>query len=298
MSVDGRQHYVQGVPFKICSIGNYGKENHEVGADIWLQSDFNSKDEVYYRLGPPSIDYLRFHEGFVWLANLAKHFVDYCEEAEGDVTVWDFESKFSQWVKSVHAESAAFNKWYQELLGEDFRIAVARNIRFLYKESVGVDNDLGSLSIWGELLRSDTIPLQRVKEQMTVVTPYVYECFKDTRFGHLLKAVKPVKAAGSREMKTGYIPKAVKHTKPVGFRDSLQTPLLGDRSEKDLPTVGQCMALTAAQCQIIQDCVDPLNVRNKRDWEPEHQVELIRQYMTMRTWKAIAQAMKPKLVYS
>ncbi len=187
------RRYVQGVPFKICSIGNYGEDIHEVGTDIWIQSDLNakSKSEVYYRLATPSSEYERFHDGFLWLADLAKHFVDFSQTCGHPVSIHNFHSDFFDWLKITHQASSSFDKWYQKYGNEDFRRAVVANVNFLFKESIGVDEDLRSQPIWSEIMERDAVPIQPIQERMTVVTPFIYECFKDIRFGHLLMPVEP-----------------------------------------------------------------------------------------------------------
>ena len=194
LSTGDLRRYVQGVPFKICSIGNYGEDIHEVGDDIWIQSDINIKSNVYYRLKSPTSEYARYHEGFRWSADLAKHFVDYCQACAEElktVSVFNFKSNFAQWLRKTHAGSAAFQVWYKKYNSEDFRHAVEANIFFLYKESVGVNVALRKQPIWSQLLEKDFIPLQKIKCSKTIVTPYVYECFKDARFGDLLQSVMP-----------------------------------------------------------------------------------------------------------
>lgn len=192
LSTGSTRHYVQGIPFKICSIGNYGKEINEV-TDIWIQSDLNtkSKSKIYYRLTTPSSEYERFHEGFVWLANLAKHFVDFCEACQHPVSIRHFRSDFYTWLEDTHRSSSRFWSWYQKYDNEDFSRAVVANINFLFKESIGMDEELRSHPIWGEIMERDSIPHQQIQEKKTVVTPYVYECFKDIRFGHHLLPIEP-----------------------------------------------------------------------------------------------------------
>jgi DNA (cytosine-5)-methyltransferase 1 len=188
------QRYVQGVPFQICSIGNYGKSHDEVGGNVWIQSDFNAGTEVYYHLKSPAPEYVPFHDGFRWLANLSKHFVDFCEARvdEGrEVSIHDFRLEFAQWLQTVHAKSSAFRSWYEEYESNDFRRAISININFLFKESVGVDENLRRLPIWGQLIDMDYIPCQTMQQQQTIVTPYVYNCFKDLRFGGKLKEITP-----------------------------------------------------------------------------------------------------------
>jgi DNA (cytosine-5)-methyltransferase 1 len=187
-----QRRYVQAVPFEICSIGNYGKEIHTVGGDIWIQSSLNKESDLFYRLKSPSPEYAPFHHDFLWLADLAKHFVDYCEECEEHgrvVSVHNFRKSFSEWVRSTHEGSADFQKWYEQYRGKDFRSAVSANINFLFKESMGVNGELCTHPIWGELLRKDIIPIQPVEQNQTIVTPYVYDCFQHLGFGQYLKAV-------------------------------------------------------------------------------------------------------------
>jgi DNA (cytosine-5)-methyltransferase 1 len=191
--------YVQGVPFETCSIGNYGKENHSVDSNIWIQSNVNRESNIWYLLKSPSREYFRFHEKFLWLADLAKHFVDYSQASDGAVSIRDFRSSFSEWLQLVHTESIEFQNWYQEYGNDDFRVPVVRNIAFLYKESLGVNEGLISMPIWSEILELDAIPRQKIEVEETVVTPYVYECFKELRFGHLLKPVEAIDVTATQQ---------------------------------------------------------------------------------------------------
>lgn len=206
LSAGSQRRYVQAVPFEICSIGNYGKENHTVGGDVWIQSTFNKKADVYYRLKTPASEYGRFHRDFLWLGDLAKHFVDYCEACEEDskpVSIHNFRNDFSQWVRNVHKDSADFQLWYDKYGDNDFRRAISFNINFLFKESIGVKDALRKQPIWSEVLEKDLIPIQEEDETKTIVTPYVYDCFHHLRFGHHLKSVEPKKAAHDRQANQG-----------------------------------------------------------------------------------------------
>lgn len=173
LSVGENRRYVERVAFEICSIGHYGQEHHEVESAIWLQSQLNSQKDVYYKLSTPSTEYARYHEGFLWLADLAKHFVDYCHASEGDVSIQNFRSDFSTWIQATHNDSLAFQAWYSSYKSDDFRQAVSRNIEFLFKESIGVDEKLRSQPIWGELLVQDSqfLKIHPMKETKTIVTP-------------------------------------------------------------------------------------------------------------------------------
>lgn len=173
LSVGENRRYVERVAFEICSIGHYGQDHHEVGSAIWIQSKINSREDVYYKLGTPSTEYARYHQGFLWLADLAKHFVDYCHASEGDVLIQNFRSDFSRWMQVTHTDSITFQAWYRCYKSSDFRQAVSRNIEFLFKESIGVDEKLRSQPIWGELLVQDSqfLKCYPMKETKTIVTP-------------------------------------------------------------------------------------------------------------------------------
>ncbi|KAG0644907.1 DNA (cytosine-5)-methyltransferase 1 [Hyphodiscus hymeniophilus] len=200
------RRYVQGVPFEICSIGNYGKELHTVDGEIWIKSLFNKKSTLYYRLKAPSGEYRRYHTEFLWLAELAKHFFDYCEACEEEgraVSVHNFREDFSQWLLNTHGESVEFRLWYGKYPGHDFRRTVSANILFLFKESIGVKDKLRKQPIWRELLEKDFIPAQAIEQYQTVVTPYVYDCFAHLRFGQHLKVVEPVLNTHHRQARQG-----------------------------------------------------------------------------------------------
>ncbi|KAL3426131.1 cytosine-specific methyltransferase [Phlyctema vagabunda] len=207
LSIGQKRHYVEGVPFEICSLGNYGKDHHCVGDQIWIQSRLNKTNDIYYHLNAPSPEYARFHIGFLWVADLAKHFVDYCIsscETEKSISIHHFRKDFSAWMIQHHGGSSMFRTWYQEYQGSDFRGAVNQNIKFLHKEALGVDEDTRKLAIWGELLNKTTIRKQPILESKTVVTQYVYECFSHMRFGHNLKCVHPNGDAKLRQTSQGH----------------------------------------------------------------------------------------------
>ena len=200
------RRYIQGVAFETCSIGNYGKEFHTVGEEIWIQTAFNKKSKLYYRLKTPSQEYRRFHSEFLWLADLAKHFFDYCEACEEEdkaVSVHNFREDFSYWLLKSHEDSAEFKAWYEKFPGSDYRQAVSANIKFLFKETIGVRDELRTQPIWNELLEQNFISKQDIEQYQTVVTPYVYECFEHLRFAQYLKVVEPVSEANSQQSHQG-----------------------------------------------------------------------------------------------
>ncbi|KAH7382911.1 hypothetical protein BKA64DRAFT_749024 [Cadophora sp. MPI-SDFR-AT-0126] len=198
LSLGTTRHYVQAIPLKVLSIGNFGEDLHEVGSHTWIQSEMNTDTDVFYRLGRPSAEYARFHHEFLWLADFAKHFVDYLQASEDPVSLHRFRKDFYQWLKNIHSTSPAFRKWYKRYNKEDFRSAVSVNIAFLFSESLGINPELKSHPIWREVMSQDIIPLQEIEEQKTIVTEYVYECFKDLRFGRHLKVLSSASFPSTR----------------------------------------------------------------------------------------------------
>lgn len=194
LSLGLHKHYVQGVPFKLCSIGNYGREFDSVRDELWIQSDHNHRSDIFYRLKAPSDGYSRYYEGFVWLADLAKHFVDYLEHASGrrmEVSIHNFKADFASWLEKTHGTSPVYRAWYSSFDRRDFRSHVSANIEFLWKETNGISKELLTHPIWKEVKSMDFIPMQKLRAKDTVVTPYVYDCFKHLRFGSQLSNVAP-----------------------------------------------------------------------------------------------------------
>ena len=64
---------------------------------------------------------------------------------------------------------------------------------FLSKEALGVDPDLGGHRIWADFHPShlNVVQKQPRREDLTVVTPHVWECFRRLPWGRFLKRVAP-----------------------------------------------------------------------------------------------------------
>ncbi|OBT93510.2 DNA methyltransferase Dim-2 [Pseudogymnoascus verrucosus] len=192
LSVGGQKRYVQGVPFKLVSVAGYGIEFDEV-EHVWIKSCANSRSNVYYRLKDPHPHYKRYHDGYLWLANLSKHFVDYAlevAESGGKVSIHNFRHDFADWMDKEHDESVSFQEWLKKHSGRDFRSALTSNIDFVAKDAIGTYM-LDDLDIWAEVKYKTAIPFHQPKETMTVVTPYVYDCFEHMKFASHLKKVHP-----------------------------------------------------------------------------------------------------------
>ncbi|KAL8713895.1 MAG: hypothetical protein Q9220_002041 [cf. Caloplaca sp. 1 TL-2023] len=187
------KRYVQGVPFKNLSIGAFeDTASHTVGSDIWVQSIAGTASNVWYRLGRPAIEYQRYHEPFLWLADLAKHVVDYLHSHE-QVTLRDFEQGFFTWLRQLHQTDSAFLAWQSKYQKTDFRQPVAVFATFLYNQAGQLDQSYTSHPLWGEI---DPAALTAVPRQTpvcrqlhTVVTPYVYECFSQMPWAKYMSPV-------------------------------------------------------------------------------------------------------------
>ncbi|KAG7118216.1 hypothetical protein HYQ44_005359 [Verticillium longisporum] len=136
--------FVRGIAFEELPLGNYGMAEPTVGDQIWISSTLNQrmgKQNLYYKLTTPAKEYARYHHGFLWVADLAKHVVDYMAAA-GDkkrrVEFRHFKSHFHRWLIQAHGRHAVFNRWLDQYGRTDFRVAVNAYSDFIYKEAHGV----------------------------------------------------------------------------------------------------------------------------------------------------------------
>ncbi|KAH8156197.1 hypothetical protein CIB48_g12052 [Xylaria polymorpha] len=243
-----RKFYLRRVPFHRLPVGNYGESNHTVGDQLWILSKLNESlgRKIYYKLRLPAPEYRRFHTPFLWIADLAKHVIDYCDyrrEKNARAALRDFESQFSIWTMSMHKSSVVFQNWHAANASTDFRGALVANMDYIFEEANGLDPEITSWHhIWREvktldhyqpnlgscLSRSPVEMGPRVRKDdavsKTVVTPYVYNLFSHMVFGELLK---PKKASMSVEVrKAGFI----KHTQSMhpqhgGFRSARRSSI-------------------------------------------------------------------------
>ncbi|KAI1087165.1 S-adenosyl-L-methionine-dependent methyltransferase [Rostrohypoxylon terebratum] len=216
-----KRFFLRRVRFTQLPIENYGSDEHTVGDQIWIRSELNERrgDEIYYKLKGPSTEYSRYYEPFIWIADLAKHVLDYCDYLKSRwqrVVLYDFKSHFSIWLEQQHAESNTFKRWHSANRGDDFRSAVIANINFIWKEAHGLDPTLITWhSFWQEIKTLDYYKPNLSFQQMssseynemtdpkrkkrqgdsqvppTIVTPYIYDLFSHIVFGNVLQRVDP-----------------------------------------------------------------------------------------------------------
>lgn len=203
LRLGNNKHRVEKVAFEEIPLGNYGKGHPTVGDQLWIRSELNRGNNVYYQLGTPSTEYKRFHGDFLWVADLAKHVVDFSEHLlrlGHSVYIRDFQQDFARWLQTIHGSSPTFQKWYKRRGTSDFRHSIIANQSFIRKELFDLfDNrkwsrihifreiatfDMLSRQGQGFLLKSGTVP-------HTIVTPYIYDCFSHMEMGTILKPIQP-----------------------------------------------------------------------------------------------------------
>lgn len=193
---------VEKVPFEEIPLGNYGKDSPTVGDQLWIRSDLNRRKNIYYQLKTPSIEYARFHTDFLWVADLAKHVVDFSDhllELGQNVSIRHFQQDFARWLQAAHGSSPVFQKWYKKRGTSDFRQSIIANQSFIRKELF----DMFDGQNWSHIhiFREITNPFSMYSRQRllskedgvphTIVTPYVYDCFSHMKMGAILKPVQP-----------------------------------------------------------------------------------------------------------
>ncbi|PHH62052.1 hypothetical protein CDD81_7608 [Ophiocordyceps australis] len=188
--------FVKRIRIKAMPVGNYGIADHTVRGAIWVKSCYNRTSEIYYRLGRPANEYHRFYEPSLWLADLAKHCVDYCDEMHSrghSVSIHHFRSKFFAWLLSKHQKAPAFLDWARQHPSTDFMTSVTAYAAYLYKEFVGVLGEEATFfhSLWSEIWTLERYKTQPTAGPRTVVTQYMHDCFAHMPFGDQLEVVPP-----------------------------------------------------------------------------------------------------------
>ncbi|KAL7918995.1 hypothetical protein ACQKWADRAFT_330133 [Trichoderma austrokoningii] len=196
LSTGNKRVYVRRIQIAAVPIGNYGSvSKHTVRGNIWLQSPLSSKQALFYKLGKPAREYGRFFSPFLWVADLAKHFVDFLcimEHNARRVSIHHFRSTFVAWLRKSHLGAPEFLAWLGQRPGEDYRTSVVANIKFLYKETVGVlgHSKASFHTIWAEVLEFQLFKsLPPVADPPTIVTQYIFDCFEHLPFGDRLQVI-------------------------------------------------------------------------------------------------------------
>ncbi|KAI1757651.1 S-adenosyl-L-methionine-dependent methyltransferase [Xylaria castorea] len=246
--------YLRRIPFYKLPVGNYGEFEHTVGDQIWILSKLNESlgRKIYYKLRMPAPEYRRFYTPFLWIVDLAKHVIDYCEYRRyknAHAVLRDFESRFSIWMMSIHKGSIVFNKWHAANVNADFRRPLIANMDYIFHQAHGLNAKITSWHhIWreiktldhyqpnlgsylspgqSEIMHNVEVVLKGRKHTavlQTIVTSYVHNLFSHMVFGDLLK---PKKASMSVDIrKTEFIEhKQSMHAQPEAFRSARRSSM-------------------------------------------------------------------------
>lgn len=204
LQVGNSRRYVKAIPFNILATDGYGDLNKSTTTS-WIQSTSAATARVWYRLQEPSIEYQRYHEAFQWVATFAKHFVDFCSRKD-NVCLRSFQKDFYTWIRDIHGGCRVFQRWLRQYPQTDFRTVVTAHTEYLWKEATDVNSELRRLKIWRECdpRQLNAIPLQlstnlkNTASSKTIVTEFVYNCFRETYFAQVLQIFDPEKAATTK----------------------------------------------------------------------------------------------------
>ena len=193
LAYDGKRRYIQGVPFKTLSIGAYEDLSlHTVGSQMWIQSVCGTTSNIWYCLKSPTFEYRRYHIVFLWLTDLAKHVIDYINSHD-TVLLRNFRDDFWHWLQKIHGFDKTFNTWISQYGKRDFRQAIIANVAFLYNQAAQIGRKYISCPLWGEIdpIALSAVPRQPVLriEPTTIVTPFVFDCFRDMPWINFLQPV-------------------------------------------------------------------------------------------------------------
>ena len=206
------RNYVQRIPCEKLSIGNYEDTDvHGVGSAIWVQSWLGQRSDVWYCVKEPAPEYRPYHEAFLWMADFTKHMIDYLYEHKA-VTLHHFKEDFYSCIDETHGFDQNFQQWQKTYADTDFRRVLATHPLFVYNQARQLGEEYTSHPLWSEIdpntmdavpkqteqvkTYRDEEPKQRSKKSRskTIVTPFVYECFKHLPWSRFLDVQRPVPA--------------------------------------------------------------------------------------------------------
>ncbi|KAK6417258.1 hypothetical protein LTR95_017359 [Oleoguttula sp. CCFEE 5521] len=183
LAVNGHRHFVQGVPFSTLTIDYDDDVRFDTRKRACIQSFRGQRANVWYRLGTPADEYRRYYNPFNWVATFTALFLEYLEQQGCKVvTLADFRSRFLDWLQASHGSLPEITAWLAQCKLKDFRSSVIANFDYLNKECHSLG--LVPVRLWVEVNPADlrAIPKQVNDELKTVVTPFVYDMFKDMYF--------------------------------------------------------------------------------------------------------------------
>ncbi|OAL44974.1 hypothetical protein IQ07DRAFT_549395 [Pyrenochaeta sp. DS3sAY3a] len=195
LSFGGSKHYVQEIPIHSSSI--WGLRD-EASLDIHFQSSLVEQDmyyEVWYRLRKPTREYERFHEPFLWVAQLAKHVINYLKDSSTRrIGLGDFRTNFHRWLSTHFTNDKDFRHWHRLFRKQiDFRVAVNAYIGYIHYQASSLQNSqLFRHPLWAECMVAGLtcIKAQPQVVKDTLATSGVHNSFKHMYFGNNIRVAK------------------------------------------------------------------------------------------------------------
>ncbi|KAI4728220.1 S-adenosyl-L-methionine-dependent methyltransferase [Aureobasidium sp. EXF-10728] len=182
LSIDGEERHVRGVSFDCLAIEGYGDSSDIVSACI--QTSLGRKANVWYQLGSPAKEYIRYHDPFLWVSRFTRYVVDFLEESEQPVTLSLFRRSFYSYLMQKHGTSSATENWLKQHKSRDFGQAFCANLGFIIKECYSLNDQLLHQPVFGEIdtKQLKSIPMEKTAYEKTVVTPFVFDLFHKMPF--------------------------------------------------------------------------------------------------------------------
>jgi DNA (cytosine-5)-methyltransferase 1 len=207
LRVGSEAHYVEGITIQDYSIEGFGDAENPVVV-VYLQSTAASKDsthDIWYRLNKPAPKYERYHEPFLWAAQLAKHVLDFMDEQPAaSVGLESFRHDFQQWLTTRFFQNTEFKHWLHAIHDhEDFRVPVNAYIEFLYQQAWNLPNSKALLThtVWADCMVAGLTQIKKQDQKVTftLATPDVHGCFKKMYFKEHIRTKHPSEAVRIRQ---------------------------------------------------------------------------------------------------
>ena len=181
----GQKRHIIGAVIRDVNIGGLcDTSTHTSKHHIWVQTEYSRRqNSCWYRLCVASPEYQNIWAGFLWLADLNKHVIDYLFDAcasEQAVCLTHFEALF--WARLVewHGEDEDFVAWGDSC--RDFRMHLCIHAAFLRNQAHSMSGEEAPLlqhPVWKEIGAGEFDEDQQSssKREKTVVTPNIGSTF-------------------------------------------------------------------------------------------------------------------------
>ena len=111
------------------------------------------------------------------------------------VTLNMFKHTFCVWLTKTYGDTIPLKSWLQEYGDSDFRRAIVAHSRYILSQSSQLGDFCALHPVWGEvgpdLNKLNAVLRQPDGDQLTVVTPFVYQCFENMAFSQYLSPQEP-----------------------------------------------------------------------------------------------------------